>query len=774
MTNAQKIDDLGYEQNFADELAPGSTLMHGQYTINSFLNAGGFGITYSARDSLDRAVVIKECFPGSFCRRSQALVHARSRAHTNELASIVRLFVQEARSLSKLKHPNIVGVHHVFEENNTAYMALDYVEGRDLLEVIERPEEEMTPAQVESILRKLLDAIGYIHDQGVLHRDISPDNILLDNRLNPILIDFGAAREEASKQSRVLSAMRVVKDGYSPQEFYISGSEQGPYSDLYALGATFYHLITGELPIASQTRLSAIAGGEADPYTPLAGRVVDYSDNFLAAIDQALEVLPQDRISSAQMWLAMLNGHSKIVQLRDPDPIAQAIPEQQKTSKSKKGVLLASVTLIVGMGFVITQFQSGSSEKAEATTETPVVEESLSSATPEGSSADILLAAGAGAASDPASDIELGGALLAAGETAAAADGDGLDALNVDAMTLSASTDGFTLTGTDTAAVEAEDTSIVLGDVAALDAALPGIEVEDGASSADLVLGSAALIETPVVLETATTDLTIEAHTTDVAALDLGSDLVVTNDASEASTSLTETETGIASPDVTAVVLPETVDTLASLIEGIAPAAPSAEDTVALAITTPSAPASDGFDVSGMLSGWVVDLPEPGIFATDFAGDKIFSVNGTPVETRFDFDSALRDTMPAPVGSEVEFTVSYGPSQDSATDQTWVLPVRQKTVLLNGFAFETAPVDGAWETTVTMIPGFQTEDLRANDVVAGSVSDSVRFDQRDSFAMAVEKAISSGATVLPVAVMRDGTMTVVSLPLPNDKLASND
>ena len=102
MGNAELKQQFEGDAAFADELEAGAELMHGQYKIENFLNAGGFGITYSARDSLDRRVVIKECFPGAFCRRSTALVTARSRAHQNELASIVRLFVQEARNLSKL------------------------------------------------------------------------------------------------------------------------------------------------------------------------------------------------------------------------------------------------------------------------------------------------------------------------------------------------------------------------------------------------------------------------------------------------------------------------------------------------------------------------------------------------------------------------------------------------------------------------------------------------------------------------------------------------
>ena len=349
MGNAKLKDEFDDKDEFADELKPGSTLMHGQFTIERFLNAGGFGITYEARDSLDRRVVIKECFPGAFCRRSKALVSARSRAHQSELGSIVRLFVQEARSLAKMNHPNIVGVHQVFEENNTAYMALDFVDGRDLLDIIEDPKDGLTPDEVKNILRKTLDAVEFIHEQGILHRDISPDNILLDADKNPVLIDFGAAREEATQKSRVLSALRVVKDGYSPQEFYIAGSDQGAYSDLYALGASFYHLLTDELPPNSQARLSAVASGDPDPYLPLKGRVKGYDDAFLAAIDKSLAILPKDRIASAGDWIDMVEG-------RAVSESAAAIAAKKKAKpevvagpvgpKSRKGMLLATAAIV--------------------------------------------------------------------------------------------------------------------------------------------------------------------------------------------------------------------------------------------------------------------------------------------------------------------------------------------------------------------------------------------------------------------------------------------
>ncbi|MEM6309620.1 MAG: serine/threonine-protein kinase [Pseudomonadota bacterium] len=300
------------DETFADELDPGTTLLNGQYRIEQFLNAGGFGITYTALDSLDRRIVIKECFPSAFCRRDGTRVSPRNRAHSADLSNVIRLFAQEAKSLAKLNHPSIVGVHDVFEDNDTAYMALDYVAGRDLLDIIETPELMLDPGVVQDLLEQMLDAIGYTHDMGVLHRDVSPDNILMGQYDIPILIDFGAAREQASTQTRAMSALRVVKDGYSPQEFYIAGAEQGPYSDLYALAASFYHLISGQLAPDAQTRLSAIAGGEADPYQPLTGTLPTYPNAFLSALDKAMSILPKDRMQSADEWLEALDDSLEV------------------------------------------------------------------------------------------------------------------------------------------------------------------------------------------------------------------------------------------------------------------------------------------------------------------------------------------------------------------------------------------------------------------------------------------------------------------------------
>ncbi len=299
-------DDDG-DDAFGDELPAGTTLLQGQYTLTRFLNAGGFGITYLARDSLDRTVVIKECFPASMCCRRQSSVQVRSESMQQDFEAIVKFFGQEARALAKLSHPNIVGVHQVFEDNHTAYMALDLVKGQDLLDVIEYEPDRLSPREVKRILMRLLSAVAYVHDRGMLHRDISPDNVLIDDANNPVLIDFGAAREEASRRTRMVTQQATVKDGYSPQEFYISGSKQTPASDLYSLAATFYHLIAGEAPPISQMRLATVAEGNKDPYIPLSTLTSDYDQHFLGAIDKCLEIFPKDRILSAQEWMVEID-----------------------------------------------------------------------------------------------------------------------------------------------------------------------------------------------------------------------------------------------------------------------------------------------------------------------------------------------------------------------------------------------------------------------------------------------------------------------------------
>lgn len=310
MTYQSDIQPTDASHHFGDALPPGTELCNGQYLIDKYLNSGGFGITYLAQDSLGRKVVIKECFPNAICCRSGEAVRLRSRSFHVDFNQAVKLFQKEARALAQLQHPNIVGVHQIFEANGTAYMALDFVEGRDLFDLFDQNPAAFTPAAIQELAFVLLDALCYVHENGILHRDISPDNILLDTSGTPVLIDFGAARQSATQASRILSRVHTVKDGYSPQEFYIAGSEQSASSDLYALAATFVHLITGSPPPNSSLRLAAVAEQKPDPYQPLAGRFSGYDLRFLTAIDRCLCLFAKDRLPSAESWLAALTSEA--------------------------------------------------------------------------------------------------------------------------------------------------------------------------------------------------------------------------------------------------------------------------------------------------------------------------------------------------------------------------------------------------------------------------------------------------------------------------------
>lgn len=355
----------GNEQ-YADELGPGTKLLSGQYSITEYLNSGGFGITYLAKDSLDRNVVVKECFPSAMCRRTENRVQTRSRAYNASFADVVKLFQQEARNQAKLSHRNVAAIHQVFSDNNTAYMVIDYIDGADMMEIIEDG-LPIAPEVVQHWLRKALIAIDYVHERGILHRDISPDNILIDKENEPVLIDFGSARDLAVRKTRALSTLRVVKSGYSPHELYISGCTQTASSDLYSLAATFYHLISGEPPADSQMRLSSLALDQGDLYKPLAGRIEGYPDSVLKSIDKALSVFPEKRLQSAGQWLEMLRDTSEpapvtpeeiasVTKLKDEDAGASEQAHAHRYLPTSGFRIAAMVVAAVACAFALASF----------------------------------------------------------------------------------------------------------------------------------------------------------------------------------------------------------------------------------------------------------------------------------------------------------------------------------------------------------------------------------------------------------------------------------
>ena len=330
-----------HDESKIEGLQPGAKLLRGQYEIIRYLSNGGFGITYLARDSLERDVVIKECFPSALCRRNGDLVEPADPGHKDDLRAIIDLFIQEARNHARLVHPNIVDVHQVFEDNDTAYIAMDLIRGCDLLDYVENADNDSGPDFIVQVTEKMLSAVSFIHQSGMLHRDISPDNILIDENGDPVLIDFGAAREQAANKSAALLTLRVIKDGYSPHEFYVRGAEQGPSSDLYVLAATLYHAISGERPIDGQTRLNAFNNSQDDPYTPLAGRFEGYPEGFLEAVDKAMEVHATDRLQTALDWLRMFRGPGVMFDTFAYRPVSVIVGMDRKDKDAEKARIKA-------------------------------------------------------------------------------------------------------------------------------------------------------------------------------------------------------------------------------------------------------------------------------------------------------------------------------------------------------------------------------------------------------------------------------------------------
>jgi serine/threonine protein kinase len=328
-----KSSDCNPEATLDDVLVPGTSVFHGQFRISGFLNSGGFGITYLAKDSLNRDVVLKECFIPTFCRRSQTAVIARSDASKAHLQKAVRGFVAEAQTIATLSHPNIVRVHQVFEDNGTAYMALDHIKGHDLLEIIDEKKVTLTPDQIVTMARKLISAVGHIHSHGLLHCDVSPDNICVRADGEPVLIDFGSARKLVDGAGQTHTGFSMVKDGYSPHELYAAGDTCGPFSDIYALGASLCHAVSGATPVDCQSRIAALVDGRPDPVPPLAGTVAGYPPGFLEGIDKALSVQQSARHQSAQEWLLTF-GRPQVATQRNVSVMRRVVVSARKAPQA--------------------------------------------------------------------------------------------------------------------------------------------------------------------------------------------------------------------------------------------------------------------------------------------------------------------------------------------------------------------------------------------------------------------------------------------------------
>jgi len=230
-------------------LLPPRTLLHQQYVIGRALGHGGFGVTYLAWDTgLQIRLAIKEYMPSGVAGRSTPhTVHPCSERMKDEYEWGLDRFLEEARVLKKFStHPNIVAVDTMFRDNGTAYMVMEYLEGVTFEEFLARRGGKVPFETALKIMVPIMDTLATVHAEGILHRDISPDNIHLGKNGKVKLMDFGAARNALSQKSRNLSV--ILKEGYAPEEQYRSSGIQGPWTDVYATAATLYHAITGKLP----------------------------------------------------------------------------------------------------------------------------------------------------------------------------------------------------------------------------------------------------------------------------------------------------------------------------------------------------------------------------------------------------------------------------------------------------------------------------------------------------------------------------------------------
>lgn len=251
--------------DWLEDTAPESTLhlppryvLQDKYIIGKVLGQGGFGITYLAWDSLlDRKLAVKEFFPRELATRNSEdnTVKVHSSSYDEQFSYGLDKFLDEAKTLAKFdNHPNVIAVKDFFRANGTAYLVMNYLEGCTLKDYLLYKGVALTFDEALAVTLPVLDALQTVHETGMLHRDISPDNIFITAQGSIIVLDFGAARHALGEKGKNLSI--ILKPGYAPEEQYRSRGVQGPWTDIYAVAATFYHAITGTMPQESLDRLA--------------------------------------------------------------------------------------------------------------------------------------------------------------------------------------------------------------------------------------------------------------------------------------------------------------------------------------------------------------------------------------------------------------------------------------------------------------------------------------------------------------------------------------
>jgi eukaryotic-like serine/threonine-protein kinase len=317
-------NSLGAQQGAAAvgsplQLASGTLLKQGSYEIKKTLGQGGFGITYSATDRRNnQTVAIKELLPEKCARRGNIIAwptQVTPQKRREQIEEVRR----EAQFLSQCIHPNIVKIYDCFEENETAYIVMQMAVGESLTALL-RQQKKLPEAKVKHYFLQVGEALKEIHSRNLLHRDINPNNIMVDSHDNIILIDFGNAREFIAGQSRDMT--RTITPGYAPLEQYSQRAKRGPATDFYAVCATMYELLTGELPPEPTERLQTDllkSPRQLEPsISPLTEQI----------ILSGLKIRAEDRFQTADELIQALQGKFVSPNLRQ----ARSLVEQGKLS----------------------------------------------------------------------------------------------------------------------------------------------------------------------------------------------------------------------------------------------------------------------------------------------------------------------------------------------------------------------------------------------------------------------------------------------------------
>ncbi len=299
---------VGTRAEEAIHLEPG-TLLYDRYIIGKVLGFGGFGVTYVAWDGkLEQKVAIKEYMPGEFSTRmpgrSQLTIFNGDK--NQQFHDGLTKFVDEAKRLARFQNEaGIVKIFDSFEENETAYIVMEYLDGENLSEMLKR-RETIPEDEAVDMIRPILSSLQAVHAEGLLHRDIAPDNIFITKSGEVKLIDFGASRYATTSHSRSLTV--IIKPGYSPEEQYRSRGDQGAYTDVYSVAATLYKMMTGKTPPDAMERRAKYEGENKDILVPPHKLVKKISLGRENAILNAMNVRIEDRTPDVATFAAELDA----------------------------------------------------------------------------------------------------------------------------------------------------------------------------------------------------------------------------------------------------------------------------------------------------------------------------------------------------------------------------------------------------------------------------------------------------------------------------------